>query len=434
MASTESNSGNRKSSKFLGRALSHRNYRLWFGGQGTSLIGTWMQMIAMSWLVYRLTNSPFLLSLVTFTGSVPMFLFASIAGTFVDGWNRHKLLIATQTAAMVQAGILAALTLTGHIAIWHIFVLSFSLGVINAFDMPTRQAFVVEMVEDRADLGNAIALNSAMFNGARLVGPSLAGLTVAAFGEGVCFLLNSLSFLAVLLALLAMRLRHKAARRRTSRPFEGLKEGYRYAFGFAPIRYLLLVLVILNFFGMQYVVLMPVFARDILHGGAHTQGFLVAASGVGAFVSAIFLASRKSVVGLERMAFQGLALFGLSVMAFGFSRNFFLSLVLMAFAGVFMMIVLISCNTIIQTIVDEDKRGRVMSFHAMSTVGSMPFGALAAGALASYVGAPYTVFVSSACCVTAACIFGLKLPRLRSMTRPIYVARGFIEETSPELG
>jgi MFS family permease len=265
------------------------------------------------------------------------------------------------------------------------------------------------------------------------VGPSLAGLTVAAFGEGVCFLLNSLSFLAVLLALLAMRLRHKAARRRKSRPFEGLKEGYRYAFGFAPIRYLLLVLVILNFFGMQYVVLMPVFARDILHGGAHTQGFLVAASGVGAFVSAIYLASKKSVVGLERMAFQGLALFGLSVMAFGFSRNFFLSLVLMAFAGVFMMIVLISCNTIIQTIVDEDKRGRVMSFHAMSTVGSMPFGALAAGALASYVGAPYTVFVSSVCCVAAACIFGLKLPRLRSMTRPIYVARGFIEETSPEL-
>jgi MFS family permease len=362
-----------------------------------------------------------------------MFLFASIAGTFVDGWNRHKLLMATQTAAMVQAGILAALTLTGHIAIWHIFVLSFFLGVINAFDMPTRQAFVVEMVEDRADLSNAIALNSAMFNAARLVGPSLAGLTVAAFGEGVCFLLNSLSFLAVLLALLAMRLRHKATRRRTSRPFEGLKEGYQYAFGFAPIRYLLLVLVILNFFGMQYVVLMPVFARDILHGGAHTQGFLVAASGVGAFVSAIYLASRKSVVGLERMAFQGLALFGLSVMAFGFSRNFYLSLVLMAFAGVFMMIVLISCNTIIQTIVDEDKRGRVMSFHAMSTVGSMPFGALAAGVLASYVGAPYAVFVSSACCMAAACIFGLKLPRLRSMTRPIYVARGFIEETSPEL-
>jgi len=433
MASTALKSENKKTLKFLGRALSHRNYRLWFAGQGTSLIGTWMQMIAMSWLVYRLTNSPVLLSLNAFTGSIPMFLFAPIAGTFVDRWNRHRLLLATQTAAMIQAGLLATLTLTGLIAVWHIFILSFFLGLVNAFDMPARQAFVVEMVDDRADLSNAIALNSAMFNGARLVGPSLAGLTVAAFGEGICFLLNALSFLAVILALLSMRLQHGLSRRPASHPFEGLKEGFRYAFSFAPIRYLLLVLVVQNFFGMQYVVLMPVFARDILHGGAHTQGFLVAASGVGAVASAIGLASKRSVLGLEKLAFWGLGLFGLSVMGFCFSRNLYLSLSLMVFAGVGMMVVLIACNTIIQTLVDEDKRGRVMSLHAMATVGCFPFGSLMAGALASYLGVPHTVLVSSAGCVAAACVFGLKLPKLRSITRPIYLSRGIIEDASPEL-
>ncbi len=414
MTPKETNSGNSASLKFLARALGHRNYRLWFTGQGTSLIGTWMQQIAMSWLVYRLTSSPFLLSLVVFTGSIPMFLFASFAGTFVDRWDRHRLLLVTQAAAMIQAALLTFLTLSGHIVVWHVFVLSFFLGIVNSFDMPARQAFVVEIVEDKADLSNAIALNSAMFNGARLIGPSLAGVTVAAFGEGICFLFNTLSFLAVILALLAMRIQHRVRQRSTSRPFEGLKEGYKYAFSFAPIRYLLLVLVCLNFLGLQYVVLMPVFARDVLHGGAHTQGFLVAASGVGALLSAVFLASRKSVVGLEKLTFRGLALFGFSAMAFSFSRNVYISLAVMVVAGVGMMCVLISCNTIIQTLVDEDKRGRVMSFHAMSTIGCMPFGALMAGILASYLGAPRTVFISSACCIAAAFVFRLKLPKLRS--------------------
>ena len=422
---------NQNTLKFLGRAFRHRNYRLFFAGQGISLIGTWMQQIAMSWLVYRLTGSPFLLSLVTFTGSIPMFLFASFAGTFVDRWNRHRLLIATQVAAMVQAALLTVLTLTGLVEVWHLFVLSFFLGLVNAFDMPTRQSFVVLMVEDRADLSNAIALNSAMFNGARLVGPSLAGLTVAAFGEGVCFLLNTLSFAAIIFALLAMRIQHRITHAGRTRAIEGLKEGYRYAFGFAPIRYLLLVLVVMNFLGMQYVVLMPVFAKDILHGGAHTQGFLVASSGVGALISAVYLASKRSVVGLEKLAFRGLALFGCAVMAFSLSRNVYVSYGLMVVAGMGMMAVLVSCNTIIQTLVDEDKRGRVMSFHAMSTIGTMPFGSLMAGGLASYLGAPHTVLISSGFCILASLVFGLKLPRFRSITRPIYVARGIIREVSP---
>jgi MFS family permease len=426
--SAPSESGEGKSLKFLGRAFSHRNYRLFFAGQGVSLIGTWMQQIAMSWLVYRLTDSAFLLSLVSFTGSIPMFLFASFAGTFVDRWDRHRLLLVAQVFAMIQAALLTFLTLSGLVAVWHIFVLSFFLGLINAFDMPTRHAFVIDMVEDKADLSNAIALNSAMFNGARLVGPSLAGLTVAAFGEGICFLFNTLSFAAIIMALLAMHMQRKTTKRATTRVFEGLKEGYRYAFGFLPIRYLLLVLVVLNFMGMQYVVLMPVFARDVLHGGAHTQGFLVAASGVGALVSAVYLASRKSVVGLEKVAFRSLGLFGCAIMAFSFSRNVYLSLALMVVAGTVMMAVLISCNTIIQTLVDEDKRGRVMSLHAMSTIGTMPFGSLMVGAVASYVGAPRAVFIASGCCIAASLIFYLKLPRMRSLIRPIYVARGIVPE------
>jgi len=414
--------------KFLGRAFQHRNYRLFFVGQGTSLIGTWMQSIAMSWLVYRLTNSPFLLGLVGFFAMIPMFLFASFAGVLVDRWNRHTLLLATQILAMAQASVLAFLTLTHLIAVWHLFVLSACLGVINAFDMPTRQSFVIDMVENREDLSNAIALNSAMFNGARLVGPSLAGLTVAAFGEGVCFVLNALSFLAIIVALSSMRIPLKESRQSRGRVFEGLKEGYRYAFGFPPIRYQLLMLVVMNFLGMQYAPLMPIFARDVLHGGAQTQGFLVAASGVGALMSAVFLASRKSVLGLEKVAYRGLAIFGCGAVAFSFSRYVGISFALMVVSGIGMMAVLISCNTIIQTIVDEDKRGRVMSFHAMSTIGTVPFGSLMAGALAARIGAPWTVFVSSSCCIVASFVFHQRLPALRAMTRPIYVAHGIIRE------
>ncbi len=426
-----SQSGKPSSLHFLGRAFSHRNYRLFFAGQGTSLIGTWMQQLAMSWLVYRLTGSPALLGVIGFISMLPMFFVTSIAGVFVDRWNRHKLLIATNALAMTQAAILAALTLSGHIAVWHIFVLGFFLGVVNAFDMPTRQSFVIDMVERKQDLNNAIALNSAMFNGARLVGPALAGLAVAAFGEGVCFLLNSLSFLAIIIALLAMRIRPRTRQTHPTRPLEGMKEGFRYAFSFLPIRYCLLLLVLMNFVGMQYTTLMPVFAKDVLHGGAHTLGFLVSASGAGALLSAVYLASRRNVLGLEKLASGALGLFGCGLFVFCLSRNLTLSLAVMMVSGMGMMMVFIACNTIIQTVVDEDKRGRVMSFHAMSTLGTTPFGSLVAGTLAAHLGAPRAVLISASCCIIGAIIFARKLADFRAATRPVYLAHGIIRE-APE--
>jgi len=417
---------------FAGRAFRHRNYRLFFTGQGLSLIGTWMQSIAMSWLVYRLTGSAALLGLIGFVAMAPMFFATTLAGVFVDRWDRRRLLLLTNLLAMIQAAVLGVLTLTGHIAVWHIFALGFCLGLVNAFDMPTRQAFVIDMVERKEDLTNAIALNSAMFNGARLVGPALAGLTVAAFGEGICFLINGLSFLTIIVALLAMRIRPRPKKAVAGRPFEGFKEGYRYVFGFLPIRYCILLLALMSLIGLQHSTLMPVFAKDILHGGAHTLGFLVSASGVGALLSAFYFASRKSVVGLEKFASAALALFGCANMVFSFSRSVTLSLFAMVVSGAGMMTVLLACNTIIQTVVEEDKRGRVMSFHAMAAVGTMPFGSLIAGIMAAHLGAPRAVLISAACCVVDSAFFARKVPSLRSAVRPVYVAHGIITETSKE--
>ncbi|HME44851.1 MAG TPA: MFS transporter [Syntrophorhabdales bacterium] len=427
MSVRDEESGNQNTLRFVMRALRNRNYRLFFAGQGISLIGTWMQRIAMSWLVYRLTNSAFLLGLVGFAGQIPTFLFASFAGVFVDRWDRHRLLLATQVLAMVQASLLALLTLTKLVAVWHIFVLAVCLGLVNAFDTPTRQSFVIEMLDDRKDLGNAIALNSFMVNGARLVGPSLAGITVAAFGEGICFLLNGLSFLAIIISLLAMKIHHKAERSVREHPLQGLKEGYRYAFGFAPIRYLLMLLALASFMGMPYAVLMPIFARDILRGGPHTLGFLMGAAGIGALISASYLASRKSVLGLGRVIVFGSAMFGCGLILFSLSRYMVLSLVFMVLTGFGMMTVLTSCNTILQTIVDEDKRGRVMSLYAMAFMGMVPFGSLMGGSLASSIGAPATLMFGGACCIAASFLFARKLPELRRVTRAIYVDRGIIK-------
>ena len=304
--------------EFIGRAFRYRNYRLFFGGQGVSLIGTWMQQIAMSWLVYRLTNSAFYLGLIGFTGQAPIFFLTSFAGVFIDRIHRRNLLIITQTLATIQASLLAFLTLSGHIQVWHLVLLSLFLGCINAFDMPTRQSFVVEMVEDKKDLGNAIALNSFMFNGARLVGPSIAGLVVTAIGEGPCFLLNAISFLAIIATLLAMRIPNRMSETNPATLFHGLREGYRYALGFPPIRYVLLLLAITSLVGMPYMVLMPIFARDILHGGPHTLGFLMGASGVGALVGALYLASRKSVLGLGKLIVIASSTFGAGAYRFFF--------------------------------------------------------------------------------------------------------------------
>ncbi len=433
MERTRSEPHTRSTFKFVVRALGHRNYRLFFAGQGTSLIGTWMQRIAMSWLVYRLTSSPFLLGLVGFAGQIPTLLFASFAGVFIDRWNRHRILLATQTLAMIQALLLAVLTLTGLVAVWHIFVLAICLGLINAFDTPARQSFVIDMLEDKEDLGNAIALNSFMVNGARLLGPSLAGVAVAAFGEGICFLLNALSFLAIVLALLAMRIQSRPRVPVTSRPVQGLKEGYRYAFGFAPIRYLLMLLGLTSVMGMPYAVLMPIFARDILHGGAHTLGFLMGAAGIGALISAAYLASRKSIAGLGRVIVFGSAAFGCGLISFSFSRHLSLSLAFMMVTGFGMMTVLTSCNTVLQTIVDEDKRGRVMSFYTMAFMGMVPLGSLMGGSLASRIGAPHTLMFGGACCIAAACLFARKLPLIHAMVLPIYRERGIIGEVPTQV-
>lgn len=413
---------------FILRSLHHRNYQLFFGGQSVSLIGTWMQQIAMSWLVYRLTNSALWLGVVSFSGQIPVFLFASIAGVYADKWNRHRILVVTQTFSMIQALILAFLTLTGTIHVWHIVVLSIFLGLINAFDMPTRQSFIVEIIEKAEDLGNAIALNSFMFNGARLLGPAIAGILIGLLGEGICFLINGISFIGIIIALLAIKVPKKEKVIRTSRVWQDLREGYSYAFGFAPIRYILLQLGLMSFMGMSYAVLMPIFAKDILFGGPHTLGFLMAASGVGALIGSIYLASRQTILGLGRFIACASAIFGIGIIAFSLSKIIFISLSMMFITGFGMIIQMASSNTILQSIVEDDKRGRVMSIYATAFIGMAPFGNLFAGTLASWIGAPDTLIVSGAACIIGSLLFALKLPQIRKKIRPIYVKMGIISE------
>ncbi|HMK52336.1 MAG TPA: MFS transporter [Thermodesulfobacteriota bacterium] len=412
------------------RALYHRNYRLFFGGQGISLIGTWMQQIAMSWLVYRMTSSAFLLGLIGFSSQICSFFFSPFAGVISDRWNRHHILIVTQSLAMIQASILAFLTLTGMIAVHHLIVLSLFLGLVNAFDMPTRQAFVVEMVERRENLGNAIALNSFLFNGARLVGPSVAGLLISILGEGMCFLLNALSFLAVIIALLAMKMTYHKREAEKTHVFQGFKEGFIYAFGFPPIRIILFFLSWLSLVATANTTLLPIFARDILHGDARTYGFLMAAIGVGAIIGAIFLAARKSVLGLGRIIAIASGIFGVGLISFSLSHALWLSLSLLLLAGFGMMVHMASSNTILQTMVDDDKRGRVMSLYVMAFMGMAPFGSLTGGSLAGTIGAPSTLIIGGASCILGSLLFMRKLPSLREMGRPIYIRKGILSERS----
>lgn len=413
MKPSDSISNNKSSGlKFILRSFHYRNYRLFFGGQGISLIGTWIQNIAMSWLVYSLTNSALLLGIVGFAGQIPTFILTPFAGVLVDRWHRHRILVVTQTLAMLQAFILALLVLTGNVTVWHIIPLSVFLGLVNAFDIPARQSFVVEIIENREDLGNAIALNSSMFNGARLLGPSIAGILIAAVGEGLCFLLNGVSYLAVIAALLAMRVIPKKIEIKKSHILHGLKEGFFYAFGFAPIRYILLLLSLISLVGMPYAVLMPIFAKEILHGGPHTLGFLVGCSGIGALVGAVFLASRKSASGLAKNIPLAAGLFGVGLIIFSQSRVLWLSLLLMLITGFGMMVQMASSNTLIQTVVDDDKRGRVMSFYTMAFMGMAPFGSLLAGGLASKIGAPNTLLIGGIATILGAIVFAVKLPFL----------------------
>jgi len=430
LKSDEYGSSAATSLKLIARALQYRNYRLFFGGQSISLIGTWMTRIATSWLVYRLTNSVFLLGVVGFSGQIPTFLVASFAGVLTDRWNRHHILVVTQILAMIQSFALAILTLTGIITVWHIILLSIFQGLINAFDMPARQSLVVEMVEKREDLGNAIALNSSMFNGARLLGPSIAGILISAVGEGMCFLLDGISYLAVIASLLAMKITPRKTETPKSNVLQGLKEGFSYAFPFAPIRSILLLIGVVSLVGMPYTVLMPVFAKEILRGGPHTLGFLMGASGIGALVGAIYLASRKSVLGLGRIIPLAASIFGIGLIAFSLSRVLWLSLAMMLLTGFGMMVQMASSNTVLQTIVDDDKRGRVMSFYTMAFMGTAPFGSLLAGGLASRIGAPNTLMIGGVCCILGSFIFASKLSILREMVRPIYVRMGIIPEVA----
>jgi len=400
------------------RSLNSRNYRLFFAGQGISLIGTWMQNIAMSWLVYRLTNSVFLLGVVTFAGDIPAFFIMPFAGVFADRWNRRRILVITQSLAMIQAFMLSVLVLTGKVQVWHLVALAVFLGVINAFDMPTRQSFVVEMIEKKEDLVNAIGLNSTIFNGARLVGPSIAGLLIAAVGEGWCFLTNGFSFLAVIAALLAMRVNERLIPEKDYDTLRGLKEGLSYAYNHTPIKSILLLLVLIGLVGMPYVVLMPVMARDILRGGPYTLGFLMGAAGLGALVSALRMASRSDAKGLERYIPLSAALFGAGLIAVSFSKFFPLSLVLVLAAGFGLMTQFTCSNTLIQTLVDDDKRGRVMSLYTMAFRGIAPFGSLLAGAMASKIGAPRTLLIGGAACILGALLFARNLPAIRAAMHP----------------
>src|SRR5947207_1450334 len=405
---------------FMLRALQYRNYRLFSGGQIVSLIGSWITLTATSWLVYRLTGSALLLGIVGFAGQFPGFVMGPFAGAYVDRWDRHKLLIWTQAISMVQSFALAALTLTGHITVGAIVALNAIQGIVNSFDMPARQAFLVTMIEDKEDLSNAIALNSSMFNAARLIGPSIAGLIIAGSGEGLCFLIDGFSYFAVIVALLMMRGVRKIDRRPPATTvLTQFREGLRYVTGFRPIRSLMTLLALVSLLGMPFAVLMPVFANDVLRGGPHTLGFLMTASGCGALAGALWLAARKSVLGLGRVIVQATSIFSGALIAFSFSRSLWLSLFLMVFVGLGMMVQMASSNTVIQTIVDDEMRGRVMSFYTMCFLGTAPFGSLMAGALSARIGAPHTVLLSGILCAAAAVWFSWELPAIRSVVRPI---------------
>jgi MFS family permease len=408
------------------RALRHRNFRLFFAGQGISLIGTWMTRIATAWLVYRLTKSSLLLGTVSFAGQIPTFLLAPLAGVLVDRLDRRQVLVWTQTISMLQSLALAWLALSHRVTIAEVLALSVVQGVVNAFDMPARQSFLLQMVEDRHDLSNAIAINSSMVNIARLIGPSLAGLVISVSNEGWCFLIDGVSYLAVIVSLLAMRLPVAVVKRATASMVAQLREGWDYVSTFAPIRTILTLFAIMSLMGMPYVVLMPVFAAQVLHGGPHTLGFLMGAGGVGAVVSALSLVLRRSVRGLTKMLPIAASLFGTGLVLFGLSRTVWLSLLLMPIIGFGMMQGLTISNTIIQTLVPEEMRGRVMSYYTAAFVGMAPFGSLLAGTLAAWIGAPRTVMLTGTCCIAGAIWFWTQLTEIRKEMRPIYEQLGII--------
>jgi MFS family permease len=413
------------------RALQSRNYQLFFAGQSLSLIGTWITRIATSWLVYRLSHSAFLLGVMSFAGQIPSFFLAPIAGVWIDRWNRHHTIIATQALSMLQSLALAVLTLTGTITMWELAVLMLAQGVINAFEMPARQSFVIQMIDNPGHLGNAIALNSSIVNAARLVGPAIAGVVIAALGEGICFLIDGISYGAVIASLLAMRLEPRPRHEQRKKVFEDLAEGWRYVSRSHPIRSILLLLTLVSLLGLPFQVLMPVFASGVLHGGPNTLGILMTATGVGALAGVAALANRKTVLGLGRVIAVSTGVLGLALIAFGLSHTLWLSLCILPVAGFGMMRQMAACNTVLQTLADEAMRGRVMAFYSMAFVGISPFGSLMGGLLAARIGVSHTVALCGIGCLGGALIFSRQLPRIRGEARPIYVKRGIL---SPPTG
>jgi MFS family permease len=404
------------------RALRHRNFQLFFSGQLISLTGTWMQSVAQAWLVYSMTKSALLLGTVGFASQIPVFLVAPFGGITADRVNRQRLVIATQTCSMILAGILAWLTLSGRVHVWHIFLLAGLLGVVNAFDIPGRQAFLIDMV-GKEDLMNAIALNSSMFNGARVVGPAVAGILVARIGEGWCFAANAISYIAVIIGLLLMKVR-SVPRISNRSPIEDIIEGFRWVNRTKIIRSLLFLIGLVSLVGMPYTVLMPVFADKILHGGARGLGILMGATGVGALFGALTLAAKTGIKGLGRWVTITCATLGISLFLFSFSTSFWLSAALLLPCGYSMMLQMACSNTLIQTIVPDHLRGRVMSLYSMMFMGMAPFGAFFGGALANRIGAPMTVAVGGIACVLGAIWFGRALPELRIEARRLIVAQG----------
>jgi MFS family permease len=402
------------------RALRSRNFRLYFGGQLVSLVGTWMQMVAMSWLVYRLTDSAAMLGYIGFLSQIPTFVLAPLAGVVADRWNRRSMMVVTQTLAMLQAFLLAFLVWSGAAAVWQIIPLSLLLGVINAFDAPVRQAFTVDLVDRKEDMVNAIAVSSIMFNGARLIGPTVAGLSIAVIGEAGCFFLNGVSFLAVIVALFMMRLAPPKVRTRESQLMQDLKEGASYTLRSIPIRILLLFLALMSVVSMPLQTLMPVMTKQVLHGSAAMLGFLVGAAGVGSLIGGLYLAQRRDVLGLEKRIAFSAGLFGVAAVALGFTRSVWIALPLAVVAGLGLMVQSGSSTTLVQILVEDDKRGRVMSFHTMAFMGMMPFGSLLGGVLGDRIGAPATVLLSGVICLAGTLAFARQLDTWRQHAHPVY--------------
>ena len=412
------------------RALRHPNYRLFFIGQGVSLIGTWLTRVALGWWVYRLTGSELILGTVSFASQLPTFLLAPIGGVVVDRYDRHRILVVTQVLAMLQSVLLTLLALSSHASVESILALAVFQGLINAFDTPARQSFLVELVESREDLPIAIALNSSMVNGARLIGPSIAGLLIALFGEAGCFGIDALSYLAVIGSLLMMRVKHRERGASSRRVVADLGAGLAYVARSDALRSVLLLVALVSLTGAPYTMLMPVLATRTLGGGAYTLGFLTASAGAGAVAGALWLAARPSVLGLGRVITAATLSFGAALMAMSLSHTLWISLPVLVVAGGGMMVALASSNTVLQTIVDEDKRGRVMSLYTMAFFGMVPFGSLLAGWLATHVGALTTLFAGGVLTTLGGVLFWRKLPALRASVRPIYMRLGILPEVA----